>query len=83
MRSPEPGGTHVYVTGRPDAMARSADGRGEVIDHPDLAVGAGGDGGGLEANGNRAGVDQPILLDAEDLETIIGSVDGEQVLSIG
>src|SRR5262245_26886859 len=54
----------------------------EVVDHPDFMIGSRGDGDRLETHRDGPDVDELMLLDAEDLEPVIGSVDGEQVLVI-
>ena len=54
----------------------------EVVDHPDFAIRPRRDGDRLEAHRDGGGVDEPIRLDAEDLEAVIGRVDGEQVLLV-
>ncbi|HXR44841.1 MAG TPA: hypothetical protein VN759_08545, partial [Pseudolysinimonas sp.] len=60
-----------------------ADAVREVVDDPDLAVRAGGDGDRLEADRDRGGADELALLDAKDLEPVVGRVDGEQELLVG
>ena len=51
----------------------------EMVDHPDLVIRPGRDGDRLEAHRDGGGVDEPMLLDAEDLEAVVRRVDGEQV----
>jgi hypothetical protein len=51
----------------------------EVVDHPDLAVRPGRDGDRLKAHRDGRRRDEPLSQDAEDLEAVVGRVDGEQV----
>jgi hypothetical protein len=60
-----------------------ADAVGQVVDDPDLALGARGDGDRLEADRDRSGMDQAVGLDPEQLQAVVRRVDREQVLSVG
>ena len=54
-----------------------ADAVGQVVDDPDLALGARGDGDRLEADRDRAGVDQAVAFDPEHLEAVVRRVGRE------
>ena len=57
-----------------------ADAVRQVVHHPDLVVGAGGHRDRLDADLNRAGVGEGAgAVDAEDLEVVVGRVDGEEL----
>jgi hypothetical protein len=72
------------VAGRGGVVERDhADAVRQVVDHPDLAIGARGDGDRLEADRDRGRVAELMVFDAEDLEAIVGSVDSKQMLLVG
>lgn len=55
---------------------------GQVIDDPNLRIASGGDGDGLEPDRNGGPVDQAILLNAKDFESIVGGIAREEKLTV-
>src|SRR5262249_3836348 len=69
--------------GRRAADVDDTDRVGEAVDDPDLRVGTGGDGEGLEPGGDGVGVGEPGAGDGEDLEAVVGRVGGEEPGAVG